>query len=219
MSINPLVIELLKKLEAAQRERDLLTAQLSVATERAALNHDRATAAEAELQRRDEVDASATRGMPDYEIFIGHKVFEDGEFRITDMVELSVLQRQQEITRQLAVESNRLTDEKRALVEELQRRDAQEPVATVYKSERHARVMMDGGLPQGYSDVYGERVAAPAPVPDRVVRLPARFKPAISTIFSNSIPVMACNTDGWWVNLQAVLSALNDAGVKWVEGE
>lgn len=51
------------------------------------------------------------RGMPDYQVYVGHKVFEDGGFRVVDMVELSVLERQQEITRQLAEESNRMFDE------------------------------------------------------------------------------------------------------------
>jgi len=54
------------------------------------------------------------RGMPDYQVYVGHKVFEDGCFRVVDMVELSVLERQQEITRQLAAESNRMFDELRA---------------------------------------------------------------------------------------------------------
>lgn len=54
------------------------------------------------------------RAMPDYQVYVGHKVFEDGCFRVVDMVELSVLEGQQEITRQLAAESNRMFDEMRA---------------------------------------------------------------------------------------------------------
>lgn len=60
-----------------------------------------------------------TRGMPEYEIYVGHKVFQDGKFRVTDLVELSVLERQQEITRQLCEESNRLFDERAALQHKL----------------------------------------------------------------------------------------------------
>lgn len=69
-------------------------------------------------------EVKSARSMPDYEVYVGHKVFEDGNFRVTDMVELSVLKRQQEITRQLAEESNRLFDEKAALQQKLDAAEA-----------------------------------------------------------------------------------------------
>ncbi len=55
------------------------------------------------------------RGMPDFEVYVGHKVFDGENFTTTDLVELSVLIRQQEITRQLAIESNKMFDENKKM--------------------------------------------------------------------------------------------------------
>ncbi|KQN56755.1 hypothetical protein [Erwinia sp. Leaf53] len=51
------------------------------------------------------------------------------------------------------------------------------------------------------------------PIP--VVKLPARFKPKVSSLLGNHAAVMASNSDGGWVNLKGVIEALDASGIKW----
>ena len=145
-ALNPdVVFALIEQLEAAQRERDLLTAQLSVAAERAALNYDRATAAETELKRRDV------------------KTKQTGELTMW-------IKRLSHSLRNIKPDSKLHND------------------AMDYLSRN--------GL---ISVVDCLRDAAPAAVPEKVVKLP--------------VPI------GAFVHTSSVKKSLEAAGVKWVEGE
>lgn len=51
--------------------------------------------------------------------------------------------------------------------------------------------------------------------PEKVVKLPSKFNPCISSLGLKVIPAMKLTAEGGWVNLSRVKAALDEAGVKY----
>lgn len=102
---------------------------------------------------------------------------------------------------------------------ELKRRDAQEPVGWQFLDAGEWHTGSEKNNHRQNTEVAGYQVrnlyaAAPAAVPEKVVKLPE----LCMGVVQSGKAVMVTYKGGHWFNKTAILEALDAAGVKWVEG-